>query len=933
MLGIMLQKMWHKRWMNLSLLLGCILLVATAVCFPLYQEAAYNRMLQDEFNQYVANNGVWPAEFSSMISSDKDRTGKNIASMEKLMADIYKNLGVKEKYTTYFYTLPSGEIRSAISRQDAEGLEVRLGAKSGIEDHAVLINGEMISEDGYTDDGEIEVVISQACMVNLGLLVNETIIFRDYRDFDGNEIRMKIIGVFVEDDNKDYYWQESKGELDNVCLMKMDLFREMFTGDHAAKYKINCKYYAMFEYEDILASDVDYIVKWTDYYTEQSGYKGVLSRPLFRDVIDSYQNKYSRISATLVILQVPVLIMLAAFLLMISSQMYEMERNEISVIKSRGSSRGQIFRLYLYQALLLNGVGALLGMPLGLAMSKLLGSTRNFLVFDFSENLSVRYTPTSLIYMGAAILLGLICLAIPAIKHSKVSIVNLKQQKAARKKPLWEKLFVDLILLAVSGYGFYNFNHNSDKISEAVLKGESLDPILYMSSSVMIIGAGLLFLRLQPYFLQLIYTIGKKKWKPAAFVSFMENVKNGRKQQLIMLFLIMTVSLGMYHATVARTIVENSVRNAEYLDGADVIVKEVWTEIKTREGKPTGEYIEPNLDKYMLANWIDQYTKVIYDEQAYISTGGTNRQKVTLMGIHTKEFGQISWVNMNLNGEHFYNYLNEMAVVENGVLLSSDFRDKLGYKVGDTISYSNYGEKSVTGVIVDFFDYWPGYVPVVRSVTPDGELTSESSYLVVANYEYVRSKVGAVPYEVWIKQKEGTTQTTIYNWVQENDARLTKYINRDSDLANAENDPLLQGTNGILTLGFVVTIILCGVGYLIYWIMSIRSRELVFGVLRASGFHKGELFQVLINEQIFCGFLSILAGFGIGKITSMMFVPIIQKAYASTAQVLPLELITNPFDIQRLIIVVGVVMIICLSVLTLMIMRMNVAKALKLGED
>lgn len=38
-------------------------------------------------------------------------------------------------------------------------------------------------------------------------------------------------------------------------------------------------------------------------------------------------------------------------------------------------------------------------------------------------------------------------------------------------------------------------------------------------------------------------------------------------------------------------------------------------------------------------------------------------------------------------------------------------------------------------------------------------------------------------------------------------------------------DPLLQGTNGVLTMSFIVMLVLCTAGYLIYWIMSIRARE------------------------------------------------------------------------------------------------------------
>ena len=162
---------------------------------------------------------------------------------------------------------------------------------------------------------------------------------------------------------------------------------------------------------------------------------------------------------------------------------------------------------------------------------------------------------------------------------------------------------------------------------------------------------------------------------------------------------------------------------------------------------------------------------------------------------------------------------------------------------------------------------------------------------------------------------------------------LLKYVNKEVELEKVVKDPLLQGTNGILTMSFMVTLVLCAAGYLIYWIMSIRSREMIFGVLRASGMHKEELFHMLINEQIFSGLTSILAGVGIGKLTSKLFVPMIQSAYAAADQVLPMKLITNSMDMVRLYGVVAGVMVVCLIVLILLVFKLNVAKALKLGEE
>lgn len=65
---------------------------------------------------------------------------------------------------------------------------------------------------------------------------------------------------------------------------------------------------------------------------------------------------------------------------MISGQMYEMERNEISVLKSRGASGGQIMRLYLYQSIALTGAGCLFGLPLGRAFCQMLGAADDFLI-------------------------------------------------------------------------------------------------------------------------------------------------------------------------------------------------------------------------------------------------------------------------------------------------------------------------------------------------------------------------------------------------------------------------------------------------------------------------------------------------------------------------------------------------------------------------
>lgn len=937
MLGIMLQKLWHKKWMAFSLLLGIILLIATAVSFPMYRDAVYNRMLQDEFQQYLSENAQWPTENKMLMVSKKDVGGKAISKMEAFTEGLFEELQVVGKDNIRYYSLAKAGVHSLMNRSDLSEVEVRLGYLSDLSEHVSILSGSMYSENGLTDAGEIEVVISEDAMVHLNLLVGETLEYDEFKTGDGSKVRLKIVGVFREKDSNDFYWEISSDSFENDCFMQEDLFQTYFTGENAGNYTITCSYASQFEYDSIDASDVDSLVKKTGYLLNESSYRGTMSRPAYYDILETFQAKQKRIDATLFILQIPVLILLGAFLLMISGQMYEMERNEISVIKSRGASRGQIFRLYLYQSIFLAGIGCAAGLPLGSIFCKLLGSADNFLQFGLTRKLDARYTLDVILYAVAAFIACVLMITLPAIRHSRMTIVNLKQQNAIKKKSWWETCFLDIIFLGVSVYGYYNYRNHTAELTERVLQGKALDPLLYISSSLFILGAGLLVLRIVPLLVKGIFSLAKKWWSPAGYASLMEIIKNGRKQQFIMLFLILTLSLGMFHATVARTIMQNARDNEAYLAGADLVLQEAWS-TNASFASQTGQveekqYIEPDFGKYNALTGAESFTKVIVDRDATIQIGDGSYDTGTLMGIHTKEFGENTSLSDSLLSEPYHQLLNKLAVTPDGVLVSKNFSTDYGMKEGDVILFKNKDQKEARGTIVGFVDYWPGFSTRSILLNEEGKMRETNNLLVVANYASLGQKFGVTPYQVWIRVKDGYDTDFFYDWIEENDVPVKYYVDRSKQLSKVMEDPLLQGTNGVLTMSFLVTILLCAAGYLIYWVMSIRQREMMFGVLRACGMHKGEIFRMLIMEQFFSGFLSIAAGFGIGKAASNLFTEMFETAYAAADQTLPIKLVTSAGDLVQLYGVTGIVMIVCLVILTAIVFKMNIAKALKLGEE
>lgn len=936
MLLIMLQKLWQKKWMNMCLLLGCILMIATVICFPLYKEAAYNRMIQDEFDNYVYEEGMWPAVLSFYSCSKTNEDNTKVEETEQLANTLYDSLGVKERETIRYYSMMKANAVSTMKRDDVDDVYVRLCSLSGFPNHAKIISGEMYSENGRTQDGAIEVVVSQACMTTQKLLVGETLEIDKIRDKDNKPVRIYIKGVFDIDENEDYYWQVNWAEVEGVCIAQEDLYREVFLGENIKPNYVYANYYAMFEYDNLKAEQVDQIIKYTNYLTKNSDIAKQIESPRYLPLLQEYKEKQIKIKGTLLILQIPVLIMLGAFLLMISGQLYDMESNEISVIKSRGSSKWQIMSLYLYQSLFLATLGGIIGVPLGILFSRILGSARSFLEFDWHNTLPVVYGREAFLNTLMAMGVVLIILTVPAVRHSRVSIVKLKQQKALKKKNLWEKLYIDVILIAVSLYGYYSFSRSAASVENSILSGESLDPLLYISSSLFILGLGLFYLRIQPYIIQLIYLLGKNRWKPASYASFMENLKNGRKQQFIMLFLILTISLGMYHATVARTILQNAIENTAYLDGADIIMREVWSDNRavTSENEDTEFcYYEPDYSKYEGMEFAKSYTKVLYDTKAHISDGVNNKKPVTLMGIHTKEFGENTFLSEEYLDKHYYTYLNDLAVEKNGILVSENFKSSLGYSEGDSLAFSDKDGNYATGIIVGFFSYWPGYRDTTIALKPDGNPYSAENYMIVTHINTLKQNWGVTPYEVWITLKDGYGSEDVTSWISKTGLRLSKYVDREKDINHTITDPLLQGTNGILTMGFMVTIVLCAVGYLIYWILSVRAREMMFGVLRACGMHKAELMHVILNEQLFSGIFTIFAGIGIGKLASKLYVPIVQTAYAASNQVLPMKMITDRGDMLRLYGVIAGTVCICLAVLVGLIFKLNITNTLKLGEE
>ncbi|MBR6364856.1 MAG: FtsX-like permease family protein [Lachnospiraceae bacterium] len=928
MIRFLFQKMLHKKWLVLSLFIGNILLIAIAASHPMYKDAAIKRMFADDFEQYMVEENKHPALMSVFYARRTQGNQEVVDSIQKRLDEWPDKIGIPYEYNIAFrYQMQQTAVLVKPRSTSPGSLNLCLSDMTDFADHIKIISGRMY-EPGI-DDRTIEAVVSESTFIKNDLVLNDVLEFRYIVNGNGETIYVKIVGVFRNDKEEDAYWVQSPNKLTDNLFVSTDVFEALYESDWNYKAVVRCYWYLMLDTDMMNPDNSDLLCKETqtliDEFTEE---KLTVTSPPYMDLLSDLVTKVNKVSVTLLILQVPVLVLLCAFLFMISSQMLSLEQNEISMFKSRGAGGFQIFLLYFLQSIFIALVSGVIGIFLGRFMCKALGSSVAFLEFVSRRSLEIRITSEVFVYVGIACAISILMTVLPVISYSRVSIVSLKRNRARVKKQFWQRFYLDFLLLGIGIYGLYNFNNQKDELVRKVLNGGSLDPMLYFSSSIFILGAGLVALRIQPLIVKLLFKVGKKIWSPQTYASLLQIIRTSAKQYFIMCFLILTVSLGIFNATVARTILSNAENNTIYQIGPDVVLKERWKDNSDMvRGNAESAYIyyEPSRARF---DDIQGVEKLTYVQRETIEVN--NQITSDFMGIDSKAFGETVSMKDDLLPTHFYNYLNALASDANAVLLSENFRDAYGIKIGDKVELKVVGQ-TYTGTVYGFFDYWPTYSASVMEKQANGTMVSVDKYMVVANLASVQFAWGTRPYEVWMKMQDSAD--SVYDFIETNSINLEKFEDRFEEIRKIRNQTLFQGTNGTLTMSFIIILVLCGAGFLIYWILSIRSRELLFGVFRAMGMSKGAILHMLVNEQIFSSCLSIGLGALIGVIASRNFVPLIQIAYSADKQSLPLELITETNDMVRLFAIIGIVFVVCMAILTRIVLSMKITNALKLGED
>ena len=937
MLKFVLLKLLNKKWMVLALLIGNILLISVTGAGTMYADAALQRSLNQSFRDYLAEYNVHPC----MVRVTTDYPS-SLAPFAYKTLDTVKELpttyGVPAVQTVEHYVSDTLRARAVVERENGIIERLSVGTLADLENHIEIVAGRMY-ETQPDSEGIVDVIVSQQGLQFMNLLMDECFTLGNIRYESGEPVVFRVCGVFQSNSASDSFWVNPPSSFVNECLMDDALFRQIFRTDGSCT--ISSSIHIMMDFTAITSDQVTGMLETAQ---ERAAYYKGLSRVTYWDsfqlTLTDHMVVEKQINVALWVLQVPIFALLAAFLFMVSRQILDMEQNEIAVLKSRGASRGKIIGVYLIQSFLICLLSLAIGIPLSFFLVQVLGSANEFLEFVGRSALPLQLNGKILLACSAAAALSICAMVLPVFRHANVTIVNHMQRKHRRRNsPLWQRLFLDVILLGVALYGLYTYNNQKDALTANVLNGGSLDPLLFICSSLFILGAALLALRIIPAITYVVFRLFRKWWSPALYTTFLQLIRSRHGQTFIVVFLIMTMALGIFNSQTARTINSYAEENLQYAIGADIVLREKWPDnsAKVAAGKATElEYYEPDFGRYesLVGSGAAAVTRVLAYHEGIIRKGGTTINDVYVMGIDPPTFGPMVWMKDGLLNHHLYDYLNAMSMRENGILVSRNMQRDFGIQLGDSLPFYHNSSKSVRGVVCGYLDYFPSYNPTKYVENADGNFSEAPNYLIVANIDYLNSEDTdwpLQPYDVWIDAENGSD--FIYDFIEEQKITLRGFKDTADQLIRLKNDPLFQGTNGVLTVSFVVALILCSAGFLIYWILSIKARSLQFGIYRAMGMTMGEILLMLFGEQIFISGTSIAAGILVGSLASKFYIPLIQIAYSDASSALPLVLVSDSNDLFRLLIVVGSVVLLCMVILGWLISKLKITQALKLGED
>jgi putative ABC transport system permease protein len=924
-LWMMLKRIWHNYRLVLAILLGFTVAAGVLASIPLFSSGALTRVLEAELAR-ERKPGRQPAALgvTYYAAPPRQATPQQLDQIDRYLAEAAPGLlgvpvGPYSRFAaldvTFFEPVDPLQVNPDVARW------LVVGFASDLASRVELLDGRHYRA-GRGDGGEFEAIVDERVLDTYDFTVGSLFWAPVARGQGAPRVQVRVVGVFrqLEPDHPLY---PVSGGIDQAFLIDEQTFRQdLLAVERADIYRYS--WYLGVEEADLNLANLPRFMNGLREVQARVAQMApdihFASTPL--DVYARYLAKAASLRTLLLMLATPLLCLTAYYLLVTANLLVDRQRAEIATMRSRGAGLFQIVGLYLMEGLLYGALAVTAGRWLAVLLARAMGAAAGFVQFVDRRPLPIVADESVWVYSLWAILLALAAMLLPAVQAARESIVTYKMQAARESRPpFWQRYFVDLLLLGAALYGYRTLRTQFEtRLRLPGTEGGDLlfDPLHFVLPALFIGSAALLLLRLLPLLTGLFDRLARRRGGAAVHLAMAQVARSPRLSAPVVMLLTLTVGLGVYSASAARTLEENLRDRAYHRIGADASLLAAW-QYDAEDG-----FTEPPFHLYEDLPGVRTAARVFLERDLEIVIGGRVLGKGQLMAIETTEFARTARFRNDLFAPYHPNhYLNLLGRAEEAALLYTGFMERARLQPGDQITLRS-GQRQASFVVYGAVPYWPAFY---------GGRGKDTDFF-VTNLEYVQATFGLLPYRVWLNlEPDAGELAPLTRRLMQQDVFTLRAEDARQEATVARRDPQQTGLYGILTIGFVVSAALTVLGFLLYAVLSLRSRMLQVGVLRAMGLSAGQLLAALGLEQAYTVGVGTAAGTGLGLLAARLFIPFLQFGGDLADQVPPFRIVTDPIDQFRLYAVLGVMLAGGLFSLLAVISRMQINQAVKLGED
>jgi putative ABC transport system permease protein len=926
--------------------------VAIAVSVPVYAEASNLRLLKAEIDkqeqktnrsafallfQYV---GSWngPLEWDRVKPADEYIQG---AGLRRLQLPLH---GLGRYVTTDLLRL----FPLTSTGADNQMLkDVKLGFLSGMDQQIQIVDGA--APKPSTDlNSPVEVMITRNLADQVGINVGDEFSVVGNAGSRVVSIPIRVVGLWSAVNANDPAWFYPPSSFQDIILLP----EETFTGPVAETLQKEVGlviWFARMNGDNLTANQAMLLLNRVERTRARAAgaIPGLKLAQSPAEALTIFQQGVESLTRQLLVFSVPILGLVFYFVALVASLLINRQRGEIALLKTRGVRDLQILGVYVVEWTLLGALGLAIGAPLGLVFAQFMGSTSSFLQLSpDAAPLTLSLNENSLVYGLVAVGLAMVAALVPATVATRRTLVD-EQQQAARtvRPPLWQRFYLDILLLIPTIYGIYQLQRTGGLQLGAVQGSDPFsNPLLVLLPVLFCFALGLLAVRLIPLLFELLARLSRMPSWVAPLMAFQSLARQPNSYRGPLLLLILTLSLASFSASMAATLDGGMKASLTYQVGAPMQLIETGESTEQQQGgqpgQPGGQPGQPNqpdkkdiqeeprflfvpVSEHLNVPGVKAAARVATYDDTTIQLGGAS-QKSQLIGIDRLDFPKVvaeykkSWGGNQSLGA----LMNLLARNSEGVIVSRDVLSK-GLSVGDTLSALVRiagDQREIKFRIIAVVDLWPGYYP------QDGSI-------VVANLDYIFDSMGGqYPYDVWIAREPDANVQDIVNGVRGLGITVVDSVDSATLIAEEQAKPSRQGLFGLLSVGFIASGALTLLGFLLATLIMARRRSVELGVLQALGISGVQVAVALVLEQLTLVLVGIGAGTGIGVLVSALVVPEMQVGVGPHPGV-PSYVASIAWDHVTIIYAVfGVALGLTLLSLAWMLSRMKLFQAVKLGD-